>query len=191
LLIAIPGLFRLARRHPGLAVLAGFTPIAYLLFYARYTQWEGGYCFGPRYLVPVMPLLALGLGPVLSECRPGIRRLAIGLFVFGLLVQAVGMSTSFLEDQAGGRYYDQHWNYQMGYSPLGSQSELLVHYITTVAPAPIGRGFDRWFVFLGKAGVSHAMIAGMLLLECLGTVWAGALLVAALHKSYIEAGPSP
>ncbi len=170
LAVAFAGLYRLARRDRGLAVLAGVTPIVYLLFYARYTQWEGGYCFGPRYLLPVIPLAALGLGPVLAECGRGIRRLVFGLTVAGFLVQVIGMCTSFLEDQARGAYYDEQWNYRLSYSPLISQSARLVHYLTSDAPAPIGLGFDRWFVFLAKGGVSRLTLGIALLAELFGAL---------------------
>ena len=182
LVLALPGVFRLARRDPGLGVLAGLAPMVYLLFYAKYTQWEGGYCFGPRYLLPVIPLLALGLGSMLAESGRSVRRLAIGLFVAGFLVQAVGMSTSFLEDQARGGYYDQQWNYEMSYSPLASQGRRLLHYVTTDAPAPIGLGFDRWFVFLSKGGVATATIAAALSFECVGALLAAWFLVRALSN---------
>jgi len=165
LLLAMPGVVRLARRNRGLAVIAGLTPVVYVLFYARYTQWEGGYCYGPRYLLPVIPLLALGLGPMLEEGGGSVRRLAVFLGAAGFLVQVIGMSTSFLEDQAGGAYYDEHWNYRMSYDPLVSQSLRLLHYLSSGTPAPIGRGFDRWFVFLSKAGVARGTIVAGLLFE--------------------------
>jgi hypothetical protein len=168
ILLAFAGLTRLWRRDRGLAVVAGLTPIVYLTFYARYSQWEGGYCFGPRYLLPVIPLLCLGIGPMLVEGNRNVRRLAAILGLAGFLVQAIGMSTSFLEDQASGTYYDQQWNYRMEYAPLVSQSRRLLHYVTSDVPAPIGRGFDRWFVFLAKGGVSHVTIAAGLLFQILG-----------------------
>jgi len=165
LLLAVPGVVRLARRSRGLAVVAGLTPVVYVLFYACYTQWEGGYCFGPRYLLPMIPLLGLGLGPMLEEGGGIVRRLAVILGAAGFLVQIIGMSTSFLEDQASGAYYDEHWNYRMSYDPLVSQSARLLHYLSSGTPAPIGRGFDRWFVFLSKAGVARATIVTGLLFE--------------------------
>ena len=164
-ILGIAGLPRLARLDRGLVVLAAGMPFVYLLFYARYTQWEGGYCFGPRYLLPVIPLLCLACGPMLQTAGRNTLRLAIALGIVGLLVQAVGMSTSFLEDQARGAYYDQQWNYRMSYAPLISQTGRLFEYALDSQPAPIGRGFDRWFVFLAKGGVAHGTIALVLLME--------------------------
>ena len=170
IVLAIAGLRRLARLDRGLATVAAGLPLVYLFFFARYTQWEGGYSVGPRYLLPAIALLGLGLGPVLEGASQPLRRLALFFFLAGFLVQGIGMATSFLEDQANGTYYDEHFDYRMSYSPLVSQTQLALFYAESNAPAPIGRGFDRWFVFLGKAGVARGTILTLLALELVGLV---------------------
>jgi hypothetical protein len=37
----------------------------------------------------------------------------------------------------------------------------LSSHIANPAPARLGLGFDRWFVFLGKLGVSHMTLTGI------------------------------
>jgi hypothetical protein len=191
ILLAIAGLRKLARLDRGLAVVAGALPVVYLLFYATFTQWEGGFCVGPRYLVPAISVMCLGLGPMLENAGPWIRRAAIGLFAAGFFVQAINMATSFFEDQANGRYYDAQYNYRMDYSPLVSMSRQLIHYMTSSAPAPAGLGFDRWFVFLHKAGVANGTIAGSLALELVGFVFFGALLTRSLSVRAKTVAASP
>jgi hypothetical protein len=171
ILLAIPGVVKLAKRDLGLAVLAGGMPLVYLLFFSRYTQWEGGFCIGPRYLVPSIALLCLGLGPLLADAAPRTRKLAIVLFAAGVFVQGISISTSFLEDQTRGNYYDSRWNYRMDYSSITSQGKLLLHYLSSSQPAPLGLGHDRWFVFLAKAGARHGILACGLLFEFLGLVF--------------------
>jgi hypothetical protein len=171
ILLAIAGIRKLARLDKGLAVVAGVLPIVYLFFYATFTQWEGGFCVGPRYLVPAIAVLCLGLGPVLENAGGWIRRLAIGLFVTGFAVQAINLATSFFEDQANGNYYDVHYNYRMDYAPLITMTRQLIHYIASPVPAPPGRGFDRWFVFMHKAGVSNGTIAVFLAVEFFSFVY--------------------
>ncbi len=173
ILLAIPGLRKLARLDKGLAVVAGALPVVYLFLYAAFTQWEGGFCVGPRYLVPAIAVLCLGLGPMLQDAGAWIRRLAIGLSIAGFAVQAINLATSFFEDQANGNYYDLQYNYRMDYSPLITMTRQLIHYIKSPVPAPPGRGFDRWFVFLDKAGVSHATIGFFLAAEILSIVYFG------------------
>jgi hypothetical protein len=170
-LLAIPGVIGMAKRNVGLAIVAGGTPLIYLLFFARYTQWEGGYCVGPRYLVPAIALLCLGLGPVLANATPQIRKLAVVLFAAGMLVQVVSVATSFMEDQTTGRYYDARWNYRMEYSSIRGQTSLLLHYLASSKPARMNFGHDRWFVFLAKAGVARGVLAAGITIELAGLVF--------------------
>ncbi len=170
ILLAIAGLRKMARVNKGLAVVAGGLPVVYLLFYATFTQWEGGFCVGPRYLVPAISVLCLGLGPMLQNAGAWVRRAAVAVFAAGVLVQAINMATSFLEDQANGRYYDVKYNYRMDYSPLVSMTRQFIHYATSPAPAAAGLGFDRWFIFLHKAGVASGTVAAFLAMEIAGFV---------------------
>jgi hypothetical protein len=171
ILLAIAGIRKLARLDKGLAVVVAALPIVYLFFYSTFTQWEGGFCVGPRYLVPAIAVLCLGLGPALENVGAWIRRLAIGLSVTGFAVQAINLATSFFEDQANGNYYDVHYNYRMDYAPLITMSRQLIHYLASPVSAPPGRGFDRWFVFLHKAGVSKGTMGVFLALEFVSFVY--------------------
>ena len=158
-ILALAGLRALWRRDRGLATLAALFPLVDLLFFAKYSQWEGGYCVGPRYLVPALVLLCLGLGPILEKGGFGVKAFAAVLLIVGALVQCVSLATSFMEDQAGhGRYYDASWTYRLDYS-LAGQISLLLKYLRSSQPARLGLGWDRWFVFLAKGGVSRATLA--------------------------------
>jgi len=181
ILLAIFGLRKLARLDRGLAVVAGGMPLAYLFFYARYTQWEGGFCVGPRYLLPTIPLLCLGLGPLLENGGPWVRRTLLVLFLAGLAVQGITSATSYLEDQANGNYYDQQYNYRMDYAPLVTMGRQLAHYATTSDVVPLGLGFDRWFVFLPKAGVARGTVFAFLTVEVAGFLLFAGLLVKSLR----------
>ena len=161
LLLAVFGLPQLWRKDRGLATVAVGLLLAYLAFYVRYTQWEGGYCVGPRYLVPTLAMCCIALAPILANLnkRTGIAMMA--LTILGAAVQVSSMATSFMESQVpAGVYYDRNWNYQIHYS-IWSQVRLLGHHLTNRAPAGLGLGFDRWFVFLGKAGVTHATLLAL------------------------------
>ncbi|MFZ0539430.1 MAG: hypothetical protein WAM47_21375, partial [Candidatus Sulfotelmatobacter sp.] len=76
-ILALAGLRRLWKLERGVATVSIALPLLYLFFFARYTQWEGGYCVGPRYLVPSIALLCLGLGPMLAAGVSNIRKLAL------------------------------------------------------------------------------------------------------------------
>jgi hypothetical protein len=158
-ILALAGLGALWRRNRALATLAVLLPLADLFFFAKYSQWEGGYCVGPRYMVPALVLLCLGLGPALAEGGARIKALAVVLIVAGTLVQGVSLATSFMEDQAPrGHYYDANWTYRLDYS-LAGQVHLFFKYLGSAEPARLGLGWDRWFVFLAKGGISRATLA--------------------------------
>ena len=105
------------------------------------------------------------------------------------LCRRIGTATSFLEADVAGGYYDAQYNYRMSFSPIAMHIHLLLHYATSEA-APIGRGFDKWWVFLSKAGVS----AGALwIIACVLLAWAAAsgVVGAALStQAARSAGPS-
>jgi hypothetical protein len=175
LILALAGLRRLWKLERGAATVAILFPLVYLFFFARYTQWEGGYCVGPRYLVPAIVLLSLGLGPVLAGGNARIRNIAVSLLVPGAFVQCISLATSFMEDQVPrGHYYDANWTYRLSYS-LSGQIHLLWRYLGSGEPARLGLGWDRWFVFLHKGGVSATTLAvvGLGMLAGLGISLAG------------------
>jgi hypothetical protein len=61
----------------------------------------------------------------------------------------------------------------MNFSPIPVHIHLLLHYATSES-APIGRGFDKWWIFLSKAGVSNSAIvilAGVLLAGLVVSGW--------------------
>lgn len=160
IVVAAIGLRRLWRQDRGVASIAILFPVLYLLLFSCYAHWEGGYCVGPRYLVPSIAFFCLGLAPMLAESKPFLKRLAILLFALGATVQCITLATSFLEDQAPsrGRYYDTHWKYRLSYS-LSGQMQLFWRYLTQGQPHRLGLGWDRWFVFLHLAGVSGVTLA--------------------------------
>ena len=181
--LALWGLRRLWQRNRALAFVACGTPLVYLLFFATYTQWEGGYCYGPRYLVPALALLCLGLGPALDGATRRTRVVAWALFAAGFFVQAIGLATSFIQVEAGGAYYDAAYNYRLSFAPILAQSKMIWFYATSSAPAPIGQGFDRWWLLLAKGQVPHGMLWGIAVLEVAGL----ALSAGWLRKSFFRA----
>lgn len=83
----------IAARWAGRAILAtsGFA----LLLYAAFEHWAGDGSFGPRYLVPAIPLLMLAVAFALTGASRAVRRAAWALGLIGMLVQAGGVFIYF------------------------------------------------------------------------------------------------
>jgi hypothetical protein len=93
-LLGLPGLAWLWRRRPAEALLAGGVGLVTLLYSAAWWAWYGGWSWGPRFLVPVLPLLILPIGAVLLA--RGWARWALALLAAaGVAVQALGVLIDF------------------------------------------------------------------------------------------------
>jgi hypothetical protein len=66
--------------------------IATLIFYARWYDWRGGWCYGPRFLCETMPILCLLFALGYSGLRPGWpRRSASGLVAASVAIHLLGV----------------------------------------------------------------------------------------------------
>jgi hypothetical protein len=78
------------RRHLLVAWLlaAGAT----VLYYARWHDWKGGWCYGPRFLCEAMPVLCLAFALGYCQLRARWQQLlAVGLVALSVSVQLVGL----------------------------------------------------------------------------------------------------
>ncbi len=163
---AIWGLKSLWQRNRGLVIMLSLLPVIYLLFFAKYVNWEGGRAPGPRYLLPPAGLLCVAVAPLLESASRRARLTLWATAVAGFLVQVVSMATSFLEAHVGYGYYNSQYQYQFFYCQFTVQLQLLWHYAMG-APHRLGTGWDRWFLFLHEGGIPTSFIAMVLTAECL------------------------
>lgn len=97
IIAAVPALVWLWRRDRNTAILLGGSALGLLLVIAKMHQWDGGESYGPRYLVPTMPLLLVVTTPWLTAGHG--RRLFRVLVVVGVLVQVPGVLVDFSKAQ--------------------------------------------------------------------------------------------
>jgi len=98
LLLMFFGIRRMFRREPVLCVSVLGAAVLFLLVMSKWQNWAGGWCWGPRHILPIHGLLILPVGFWLAEHWYGFRRkIVIGLLVVGAAVQVYGCSQSFFE----------------------------------------------------------------------------------------------
>lgn len=94
---------RFYRHHRDEAVLFGAIALIYLLLYASFTNWPGGWSWGPRFLVPVVPFLIIPMAYAFEDRR--LAAVAWGLAALGAGVQVLGslvnVSYVYLSDWKG------------------------------------------------------------------------------------------
>jgi len=98
LILAIPGWLMLRRRLPRLAWLTLALIALQALAFASWWSWHGGIVWGPRFLLPALPLATLALAPIINAARKQ-RFLFVILGVFTLLsvgVQVLGALYDYL-----------------------------------------------------------------------------------------------
>lgn len=100
LLLAGFGIVRAWRTERRLTVLVGLLALVVTLISAKYPVWHGGYCYGPRYLVPLVPLLLLLAVPWLSDLWKRQRQRALLLLALtgGLGLWVAGLGSALYWD---------------------------------------------------------------------------------------------
>jgi hypothetical protein len=94
-IFAFGSLVALARHDRSAAVLLGGSAVVVLLFYAQLGNWMGGRSYGPRYLVPVLPVLMLPLAAVHKSWRPSTRAAAFVVALLSVAVQIPGVLVDY------------------------------------------------------------------------------------------------
>ncbi len=75
------------------AILFSGISLAYLVFHMSWWTWHGGWSWGPRFLVPILPFLVLPLGSLWRELA--YRAATVALAVVSLVPQMLGVSVDF------------------------------------------------------------------------------------------------
>jgi hypothetical protein len=83
---ALAGLVWLARRDRATPVLLAGPVVVLLGFFGSLEDWAGGRSYGPRYLVPAIPLCAVAIAP-LAVARARARRLILAMLAISTVIQ--------------------------------------------------------------------------------------------------------
>lgn len=177
LLLALPGALLLRRRFPLLTIsLLGLSALQIVIF-ALWWAWDGGIAWGPRFTVPILPLLCVFLAPVI-EWAGRSRRIALVVILLGMVSTGVQLLGALIPYEPYIAYLtDTLWegnilnSLRENFAPLltdASLSPIVGHYALLTGGWPLAP------VALQRGGDSvHLLIA-------LGTIGAG-ILVALAH----------
>ncbi|MEO8378525.1 MAG: hypothetical protein ABI779_02555 [Acidobacteriota bacterium] len=88
LLLAVIGAVRMPRRE---LLLIGSIVLFFLLAVASFNQWWGGYAFGPRYILPIVPLLGVAMLYLRGRWVVPVG-LLLGLISFGMQLMATAVN---------------------------------------------------------------------------------------------------
>ena len=153
------------------------TAITITILHAKWKWWTGGICWGPRFLVPILPHLAILVALVLRE-RPQLvlrsrvfRPIAAAVIAFSIFVQFVGVTTEgrhLTKEPAGPDYRAsvEEWQWSTPLSPILWGSPFVAEF--TPMPQEVSRGtiqgagFESilngswaiWWVYLYRVGLS-------------------------------------
>jgi len=95
IILGVIGVMALARRDVRTAWLLAAPAIVLFLFYGTLTDWAGGRSYGPRYLVPVLPLLMVPIAPLFADASRRGRRAMVGVIVLSAIVQLPGVLVDY------------------------------------------------------------------------------------------------
>ena len=98
-ILAMVSTWRFARKHLPEILFIWTSFFILLLIYSKWHMWEGGWCWGPRFLIPVLPLILL---PVVTVFETPPKRwfgrtMAVLLILASLLVAVSGVMVSYNE----------------------------------------------------------------------------------------------
>ena len=77
------------------AILAAY----YWLFNASFVAWDGGWGYGPRYMVAAIPVLCIGLAPMWTRANVGFRVCLALLAICGMSFSLIAVSTTVMQPE--------------------------------------------------------------------------------------------
>ncbi len=133
--VAAMGAFHRERRAESFLVWAASA--AAFLLYSRWWAWHGDWAWGPRLIVPVVPLMALPLLPLVrgfSALRPAAKTSFAALAALSFFIQILGSTVNFHEYILQTRMLEPRWMKEIP-ERAGMRDEMLaLHFAPDFSP---------------------------------------------------------
>jgi hypothetical protein len=127
-LIALPFTFRdFWRRFKPETLFFGLLIGVTLLYSGAWWSWYGGFSWGPRFMVPVLPFAVLMLGVLLQKSRLWVIVLFVGLLPVSVFVQMAGIMIDFNTHLGEVTKFQPGWD--ANYNWIPSLSPLRYHFV--------------------------------------------------------------
>ncbi|RPJ58812.1 MAG: hypothetical protein EHM23_16270 [Acidobacteria bacterium] len=145
LVLSAVGYRRLWKVERTTAVFVAWVFLSNLVLHSLWTQPEGGFCWGPRFFVGVLPVLLLPAALIWHWSHsPSVRYGMGGLVLLGLVVQGIGISVNYSgvllfesmlpKEASKAVYYSAPERYNLAFSPFPAHIDKLAGIISEGNP---------------------------------------------------------
>ncbi len=161
------GGYTFARRYGKQFWLLAAIAVYVFVVYSKWWAWHGGWCWGPRFLVPVIPLLLLpGLVSVPLKGK-WLSVVTIALGLGGFMVQLGGLLINYTSAYD---YWIRIRKLDWAETDIHLFSPVTAHLRSLVATSPAD--YDLWLVQAFRVSpVGIGILAALLILVALGSAW--------------------
>ena len=148
-----------AGKHRAHLVLIALITVYMFLLYSRWWAWHGGWCWGPRFYLPIIPLLMLpGLVYVQFARKRKLLWTTVGLGIAGFLVQ---LGAVFINYTAVYDYWIKIGILDWSEAGIHMFSPITTHWKAILATNP--SQYDLWLVQgVREAGPAVLIVAALL-----------------------------
>ncbi|MFO0944565.1 MAG: hypothetical protein U1D30_01260 [Planctomycetota bacterium] len=155
------GTFWYARRRPTPGRMILFLLAIQILVVGRWWTWHGGWSWGPRLLLPVLPLAAFPIADWLSEWNrhSHLARRGFLLLATASVLLNVWASVQLPEKDPSSMFREIESLYVAGASPMLGERQPLSPWLWQAPPSPIRMAFVSSLVATALLGLAGSVLA--------------------------------